>query len=109
MCVSRVVLEDSCVGACKEGAEPELQRSLCHSEEERYMGMSLEELKEEVKRLRMMAVKSATALHDLAEEGLPNRWQEIPEVAQQAYEVHRSYFKAKKVFEERTKQQEVKT
>lgn len=59
----------------------------------------LEELKNEVKRLRMIAVNTATKLHDLAEEGLPNRWQEIPIVAQEAYEAHKKYFEAKKALE----------
>ncbi|ADC89068.1 protein of unknown function DUF683 [Thermocrinis albus DSM 14484] len=69
-----------------------------------YSKMSLEELKEEVKKLRMMAVQSATKLHDLAEEGLPNRWREIPSVAKEAYEIHRKYFVAKTIFEKRSKE-----
>ena len=63
----------------------------------------LEELKEEVKKLRMMAINTATKLHDLAEEGLPEKWEEIPKVAEEAYRVHRSYYTAKRILEERTK------
>lgn len=104
MCMVRLELNNTCVGACKEeGVDIETQKEKCHSEEEIYRNMSLEELKEEVKRLRMAAVNTATKLHDLAEEGLPNRWQEIPTVAQEAYEVHKTYFKAKKILEERSK------
>ncbi|GBC87964.1 hypothetical protein HRbin13_00076 [bacterium HR13] len=103
MCDQRILMEKSCAGDCKEGADVSIQMSICHPEEERLRSMSLEELKEEVKKLRMLAVKSATTLHDLAEEGLPHRWEEIPKVAQDVYEVHRLYHKAKKILEERSK------
>lgn len=106
MCEQKIVI-DSCAGACKEsGTDMEVQRSLCHSEDERFRSMSLEGLKEEVKRLRMLAVKSATELHDLAEEGLPHRWEEIPKVSQEVYKIHSLHHKAKKTLEERSKQLE---
>lgn len=86
MCEQKILIENNCAGACKK---------------ERFRAMSVDELKEEVKKLRMHAVKSATALHDLAEEGLPHRWEEIPKVAQEAYEVHKLYYIAKKILEEK--------
>ncbi|WP_340695484.1 CCE_0567 family metalloprotein [Hydrogenobacter thermophilus] len=106
MCEQKIVI-DGCTGACKESdTDIEAQRSLCHSQDERFRSISLEELKEEVKRLRMLAVKSATELHDLAEEGLPHRWEEIPKVSQEVYKIHLLYHKAKRILEERSKQLE---
>jgi hypothetical protein len=101
MCEQRVMIENTCVGACKEAGTD--NKSVCHSEEERFMAMSLEELREEVKKLRMLAVKAANMLHDLAEEGLPHRWQDIPKVSEEAYRIHELYHKAKKILEERSK------
>ena len=103
MCTSKVVFKNDCIGACEKGADVEVQRAVCHTDEERYRSLSLEELKEEVKKLRMMAINTATKLHDLAEEGLHEKWEEIPKVAEEAYRVHRSYYTAKRILEERTK------
>ncbi len=103
MCTSKVVFKNSCIGACEEGADVNAQRTVCHTEEEKYRSLSLEELKDEVKKLKMMAINTATKLHDLAEEGLPGKWEEIPQVAEEAYRVHRSYYTAKRVLEERIK------
>jgi|GEM_PF-1719379 hypothetical protein len=100
MCTN-VIFEQksSCVGACtQEGTDKDLQREICHPEK-KYESMSKDELKEEVKKLRMQAMACATELHDLAEEGLPNRWEDIPKVAEKAYKIHKEYFLAKKVLE----------
>ncbi|MFN3813652.1 MAG: CCE_0567 family metalloprotein [Aquificaceae bacterium] len=101
MCTSKVVFKSGCVGACEEGADVETQRTLCHTEEEKYRGLNLEQLKDEVKKLKMAAVSAAAKLHDLAEEGLPEKWEDIPKVAEEVYKVHKSYYIAKRVFEER--------
>lgn len=92
--------ENVCVGTCKE---TELSTIKQQTLEEGYENMDLDKLKEEVKKLRMMAVKAASELHDLAEEGLPNRWKDIPSVSQKVYEIHKTYYKAKSILEERLK------
>lgn len=71
--------------------------------EERFSKMSVDELKDEVKRLRMSAMNTANRMHDLAEEGLPAQWELIPEVAKEAYIAHRNYYIAKKILEDKTK------
>ncbi|MEM3714677.1 MAG: CCE_0567 family metalloprotein, partial [Nitrososphaeria archaeon] len=94
MCVSKLInlQNKECIGTCKEdGADIETQKTICHSGQN-YENMEVSKLKEEVKKLRMMAITVASKLHDLAEEGLPQRWQEIPIIAQEAYDIHKSYY-----------------
>ncbi len=100
MCTNVIFEQKSvCVGAClEEGTDIESQKNICHPEK-KYEVMSKEDLKEEVKRLRMQAMASATELHDLAEEGLPNRWEDIPTVAEKAYKLHKEYSLAKKILD----------
>jgi hypothetical protein len=48
----------------------------------------LETLRAEVKKLSTQAVQAKLNLHDLAED-LPTNWEQIPAIAQRAFEVHR--------------------
>jgi hypothetical protein len=48
----------------------------------------LDQLKAETKKLSSQAVNAKMDLHDLAED-LPLNWQQILEVAQRAYDVHK--------------------
>jgi hypothetical protein len=50
--------------------------------------IDFETLKAEVKKLSSQAVQAKLNLHDLAED-LPTNWEQIPAVAERAYEAYR--------------------
>jgi hypothetical protein len=56
--------------------------------------VDLEALKKEVKKLNARATNLKMNLHDLAED-LPIGWEQIPEVAEQAYQAYKSLTEAR--------------
>lgn len=55
----------------------------------------IETLKAEVKKLNARATQAKMDLHDLSED-LPTNWEKILDVAQTAYEAHKSLMAARK-------------
>ncbi len=55
----------------------------------------IETLKAEVKKLNARATQAKMDLHDLSED-LPTNWERISEVAQTAYDAHKSLMAARK-------------
>ncbi|MCX7760413.1 MAG: CCE_0567 family metalloprotein [Hydrogenothermaceae bacterium] len=92
-----VNISEICEGRCNT----ESRDVSCHSKESSVdiEDLAIEELKQKVRSLRVRAMETASQLHDLAEEKLPEGWKEIPEIAQKAYEAHKEYFKWKSILD----------
>ena len=54
----------------------------------------LKELEKEVRRLKRIASEHASQLHDLVEDRLPAAYEEIPAIAQAAYDACRAWAQA---------------
>ncbi len=61
--------------------------------------MDTDALKAEVKKLNARATQAKMDLHDLSEE-LPTNWEQIPDVAQRAFDAYRELLAAKKALTE---------
>jgi len=65
------------------------------------MGIDIDALKAELKKLNARATQAKMDLHDLSEE-LPTSWERILEVAQAAYDAHAKLMAARKALADLT-------